>query len=308
MEGILGVWKEAGMTSFDVVFKLRKILHMKKIGHAGTLDPEVSGVLPICLGTATKMVEFLQDSGKIYTGSVTLGSTTTTEDAQGEVVEELFLTEKQVPVEDVIDEAMRSFLGEITQIPPMYSAVKVNGRRLYEYARAGETVERPQRKAQITEFVRTSPLRYDAEKGTVTFDFRVQCGKGTYVRTLAVDLGAKLGFPSHMSALVRQMAGGITKENCLTLDEIREKMADDTLASHLLPFEFALKDFPRQNISPEIFAKIKNGAVLTNQELNTSEEVLALFYQDQLMSLYHRHPEKKGYYKPLKVFRTELSS
>ena len=147
MDGILPVYKEAGMTSHDVVFKLRKILHMKKIGHAGTLDPSVDGVLPVALGKATKTIEFLQESGKIYTGEVTFGFATTTEDLDGEVVESQPLSRPFTT--DEIAVAMKALTGDITQIPPMFSAVKVNGRRLYEYARAGETVERPERQATI---------------------------------------------------------------------------------------------------------------------------------------------------------------
>lgn len=141
MEGILPLWKERGLTSHDCVFKLRKILHMKKIGHSGTLDPDVDGILPICVGRATKVVEFLTDSGKVYEGEITLGYSTTTEDASGEIVD-LTPVEK-VLSNELIDSTMQTFIGEITQIPPMYSAVKVNGKRLYEYARNGETVERP---------------------------------------------------------------------------------------------------------------------------------------------------------------------
>src|SRR5574337_617839 len=135
--GILAIYKEAGMTSHDVVFKLRKILQTKKIGHGGTLDPDVTGVLPIAVGQGTRVVEFMTEAGKVYEGQVTLGFSTETEDASGEVVERTPVT--QVPSEADIDLAMAGFVGEITQIPPMYSAVKVNGRKLYEYARAGET-------------------------------------------------------------------------------------------------------------------------------------------------------------------------
>ena len=152
INGLINLKKEAGMTSHDAVFKLRKILHEKKIGHGGTLDPDVVGVLPIAVGKATRVIEYMTEAGKIYRGQICLGYSTTTEDASGERLE-------TTPVSDVaveeVDLALRSFIGEITQIPPMYSAVKVNGKKLYEYARAGEEVERPQRQVTITEFVRT---------------------------------------------------------------------------------------------------------------------------------------------------------
>ena len=155
ISGIINLKKEAGMTSHDAVFKLRKILQEKKIGHGGTLDPDVTGVLPIAVGKATRVIEYMTEAGKVYEGEITIGFSTTTEDASGETVKTTPVTELD---EATVDKAMASFEGEITQIPPMYSAVKVNGKKLYEYARAGEEVERPQRQVTITKFVRTSPI------------------------------------------------------------------------------------------------------------------------------------------------------
>ncbi|WP_235804207.1 tRNA pseudouridine(55) synthase TruB, partial [Lacticaseibacillus sharpeae] len=199
MDGFLPIYKPAGMTSADVVFKVRKIVHMKRVGHSGTLDPSVDGMLPIALGAATKAISRLQASGKIYTGAVQFGFATTTEDLDGEVVERTPLTE---PFSDAeIDAAMAQFKGEIVQIPPMFSAVKVNGRRLYDYARAGETVERPKRLAQIDNFARTGATSFDATTGTQSFPFIAEVGKGTYIRTLSVDLGRKLGVAAAMSQL-----------------------------------------------------------------------------------------------------------
>ena len=205
MNGIINLKKEAGMTSHDAVFKLRKILGTKKIGHGGTLDPDVVGVLPIAVGKATRMVEFMQDEGKVYEGEITLGYSTTTEDASGEVVAE---THVLSPLDEtIVDEAIASLTGPITQIPPMYSAVKVNGRKLYEYARAGQEVERPERQVTIYQFERTSPISYESH--LARFTFRVKCSKGTYIRTLSVDLGEKLGYAAHMSHLTRTSAAGL---------------------------------------------------------------------------------------------------
>ena len=156
INGIINLKKEAGMTSHDAVFKLRKILHEKKIGHGGTLDPDVVGVLPIAIGKATRVIEYMTEAGKVYRGQICLGFSTTTEDASGEVVEKTPVSTELT--EDAIDQAMASFVGEITQIPPMYSAVKVDGKRLYEYARTGQDVERPKRHVTIYDFKRTSPL------------------------------------------------------------------------------------------------------------------------------------------------------
>ena len=221
MNGIINLKKEAGMTSHDAVFKLRKILGTKKIGHGGTLDPDVVGVLPIAVGKATRMVEFMQDEGKVYEGEITLGYSTTTEDASGEVVAE---TPVLSPLDEkLVDEAISSLTGPITQIPPMYSAVKVNGRKLYEYARAGQEVERPERQVTIYSFERTSPISY--EDKFARFTFRVKCSKGTYIRTLSVDLGEKLGYSAHMSHLTRTSAAGLSLDDALTLEEVAEKVA-----------------------------------------------------------------------------------
>ena len=303
MEGIIPVWKPRGMTSHDVVFKLRKILKTKKVGHSGTLDPDVDGVLPICVGKATKVIEYIQDSNKIYQGEVTLGFSTETEDASGEVVETSLLD--QAVSTETIDEAMASFLGEITQIPPMYSAVKVNGRRLYDYARKGEEVERPKRKAMIYEFSRQSEPTFS--EGLQKWQFHVDCGKGTYVRTLAVDLGSKLGFQAHMSDLTRIKSGGFTKEECFTIEEIALLMELEREHEFLLPLERGLAEFPSITLTKEMYQVVRNGSVLeeTFFEGDTIKEPTVLFYENQAVSIYGEHPTKKGLLKPVKVFRND---
>lgn len=307
MDGILPLWKERGMTSHDCVFKLRKILRTKKVGHGGTLDPDVDGVLPICIGKGTKVIEFLSDSGKIYAGEITLGYSTTTEDASGEIVEQMSL-EKPFSNEE-IDAAMQRLTGEITQIPPMYSAVKVNGKRLYEYARNNEEVERPQRQAFITSFQRTSEPIWDAEKKTQKWRFEVECGKGTYVRTLSVDTGKVLGVPAHMSDLTRLASGGFSKKQALTLDQVAQLMEKNQMDQALLPIEFVVKDFQRVDLSEGQWVKVKNGARLMYQELGLlamPSAHLAVFYKDYLVSIYEKHLSKNGVLKPLKVLRTAL--
>ncbi|NLM67877.1 MAG: tRNA pseudouridine(55) synthase TruB [Enterococcus sp.] len=307
MDGILPLWKERGMTSHDCVFKLRKILRTKKVGHGGTLDPDVDGVLPICIGKGTKVIEFLSDSGKIYAGEIMLGYSTTTEDASGEIVEQMSL-EKPFSNEE-IDAAMQRLTGEITQIPPMYSAVKVNGKRLYEYARNNEEVERPQRQAFITSFQRTSEPIWDAEKKTQKWRFEVECGKGTYVRTLSVDTGKVLGVPAHMSDLTRLASGGFSKKQALTLDQVAQLMEKNQMDQALLPIEFVVKDFQRVDLSEGQWVKVKNGARLMYQELGLlamPSAHLAVFYKDYLVSIYEKHPSKNGVLKPLKVLRTAL--
>lgn len=294
MEGLLPLWKERGMTSHDCVFKLRKILHTKKIGHGGTLDPDVDGVLPICIGKATKVIEYLTDSGKTYKGEITLGYSTTTEDKSGEIVEQRAVTEALT--EEQVDEAMVAFVGEITQIPPMYSAVKVNGRRLYEYARNNETVERPVRKAQIYRFERTSEILWSKEAGTVSWRFEVECGKGTYVRTLAVDTGSKLGYPAHMSDLTRTASAGMDESQAITLAEVASYMENGTIEEYLLPIETGVAKFKQVDIDETVWQKVKNGMRLDYQVFGLSEmpsEEIALFYQGKVVSIYQPNPKEK---------------
>ncbi len=303
MEGIIPVWKPRGMTSHDVVFKLRKILKTKKVGHSGTLDPDVDGVLPICVGKATKVIEYIQDSNKIYQGEVTLGYSTETEDISGETVEE---TPVLVPVTTSdIDEVIAKFIGEITQIPPMYSAVKVNGRRLYEYARNGEEVERPKRKAMIYSYERTSEPIF--ENNLQKWRFNVDCGKGTYVRTLAVDTGKELGFAAHMSDLTRTKSGGFTKEECFTLEEIALLMDLERSSEFLYPLERGVEDFNSFNLTDEQYQIVRNGSVLPKMFFEKIEisEPIALFYQEKDVSIYGEHPTKKEMLKPIKVLRND---
>ncbi|EOH62278.1 tRNA pseudouridine(55) synthase TruB [Enterococcus mundtii] len=307
MEGLLPLWKERGMTSHDCVFKLRKILHTKKIGHGGTLDPDVDGVLPICIGKATKVIEYLTDSGKTYKGEITLGYSTTTEDKSGEIVEQRAVTEALT--EEQVDEAMAAFVDEITQIPPMYSAVKVNGRRLYEYARNNETVERPVRKAQIYRFERTSEILWSKEAGTVSWRFEVECGKGTYVRTLAVDTGSKLGYPAHMSDLTRTASAGMDESQAITLAEVASYMENGTIEEYLLPIETGVAKFKQVDIDETVWQKVKNGMRLDYQVFGLSEmpsEEIALFYQGKVVSIYQPNPKEKNKLKPSKVLRNEV--
>jgi len=208
------VYKERGLTSHDVVFKLRKILKTKKIGHTGTLDPEVSGVLPICIGTATRVSDYVMDMGKSYEATITLGESTTTEDQTGEVIEKVNIAANTITSIEV-DRVLEEFKGVIEQIPPMYSSVKVNGKKLYEYARKGETIERPKRQVKIDEIERISDLTFIEQ--TCHFDIKVTCGKGTYIRTLATDIGKALGYPAHMSLLTRINSGGFNINESLSL-------------------------------------------------------------------------------------------
>ena len=300
MDGIIPLWKEKGMTSFDCVYKVRKILKTKKVGHSGTLDPEVDGVLPICIGKATKVVENLHEANKVYQGEITLGFSTETEDAHGKVVSTTPI-ETPFSVQE-IDEKMQSFIGEITQIPPMYSAVKVNGKRLYEYARAGKEVERPIRKATIYEFSRISEPIYNEETKTQSWKFEVSCSKGTYVRTLSVDLGKTLRVEAHMSKLTRVKSGPFQTNDCITLEQLNELAQNDKAQEALKPIDIVFKDYPRMNLTEVEFIRFKNGAILTKAEFPQIEVATACYYEDQLISIYGPHPTKKDLLKPIKMF------
>lgn len=299
MNGILPLWKEQGMTSHDCVFKLRKILGTKKVGHTGTLDPSVEGVLPICIGQATKVAEYVTDSGKEYVAVVSVGTATETEDADGEVIAS-DLSIKQIS-RSQIEEVLAQLTGEITQIPPMYSAVKVNGRKLYEYARKGIEVERPERKVLIHDIELLDPVQ-SYEGVEVQFRIRVACGKGTYIRTLAVQIGELLGYPAHMAALVRTASGTYRQADCRTLDEVRLLQDEGNIATILRPLEDALADFSSVEISEDLYEKVMNGQVLPEHHLLQNDESIVFTLKDKAIAVYKKHPSKPGLMKPEKMF------
>jgi tRNA pseudouridine55 synthase len=285
--GILNINKPRGMTSHDVVFKLRKILHTKKVGHGGTLDPDVDGVLPIAVGKATRVLEFMDGGGKEYIGEVTIGFSTETEDASGTVVEETPVAERIS--NEAIDQAMQDFVGNIDQVPPMYSAVKINGRKLYEYARAGEKVERPSRKVTIHSFTRTSPVSF--EHGLQRFRFKAHVSKGTYIRTLAVDLAKSLGYAGHMSDLTRTMSAGLRIEDAVHYEDVTD--------ADFLPIEYGVTDLPRLDLTAEQAVEIGFGR---NIEIDRDEALIAAFTEDgKLLAVLV--PREPGLYKPRKVFQ-----
>lgn len=296
--GILPLWKERGMTSHDCVFKLRKLLKTKKVGHTGTLDPNVEGVLPICVGKATKVAEYLTDAGKEYEAEVTVGFSTTTEDADGELLES---TSPVAFSRDQLLSAIGNLTGDITQIPPMYSAVKVNGKRLYEYARKGIEVERPSRNVTIYK-LELLDGREEFSGETVKFRIRIACSKGTYIRTLAVQIGEQLGYPAHMSNLVRTRSGKFQATDCITLDDAASLAEKNELVDRLLPMEWALTDFPTVEIDEVQMKAISNGQVLPVHEMLKDEERLVFTQNGKAVAIYRHHPLKSGMMKPEKMF------
>jgi tRNA pseudouridine55 synthase len=297
--GILPLWKEKGMTSHDCVFKLRKILKMKRIGHTGTLDPSVEGVLPICLGESTKVAEYLTNAGKIYEAEVTIGVSTTTEDADGEVVD-YNDAQKQFSRQDILL-ALAQLTGIIEQTPPMYSAVKVNGKKLYEYARAGITVDRPSRQVNIYELsLLSEESLFSGER--VSFRIRVSCSKGTYIRTLAVQIGEKLGFPAHMSQLVRTASGTFKADNCFTLKQVQDLVDQNVLEENLFDLDHALEDMPKFEVPSDFEKAIQNGQVLDTISALHSHERIVFTRNGQAVAVYVNHPSKEGKMKPEKMF------
>ena len=297
--GILPVWKERGMTSHDVVFKLRKILKMKKIGHTGTLDPEVEGVLPICLGDATRIASLITDTGKEYVAKVKLGWSTETEDQTGEIVER-DSSHKQLSRAQ-IEEALTKLTGEIEQTPPMYSAVKVNGKRLYEYAREGKVIDRPSRIVQIDAIeLLEDAVQFEGE--AIEFSIRVTCGKGTYIRTLAVQIGELLGYPAHMSQLERTMSGGFRAEQCVTLQQLQVAVDEGKEMNAIRPLEEALFEFPQVQIEESMLPLIENGQVLRQLDILATQPYVVLMNEGKALAIYMQHPTKEGLMKPFKMF------
>jgi len=299
MHGIIPIWKEKGMTSHDVVYKVRKIIGIKKVGHTGTLDPEVEGVLPICVGQATKLASFILDSDKVYEAEVTVGQATETEDRTGKVIAED--SSVKTITHEQLTQVFKEMTGTIVQTPPMYSAIRVKGRRLYEYARLGVEVERPSREVHIRSLTRLDDQE-DLQGIYPSFAFRVTCSKGTYVRTLAVDIGKKLGYPAYMSSLVRVESGGYHREDCVTLKQLQEVVEREALDDVLLPIETALTDYPFVEVPEEDEWLYRNGQVFDAHPLLKEHEEIVVTFNGKAIGIYQNHPTKEGRMKPSKMF------
>ncbi len=262
LSGVLVVDKPAGPTSFDVVARVKRALRAEKAGHTGTLDPLATGVLAVCLGDGVKLQQFLADGDKAYEAVVAFGAATTTQDAEGAV------TARGDPCHldaSAIQVALGRFLGEIAQVPPMFSAVRVGGRRLHEVARSGEEVERAPRKVLVhaLELLELQP----PEAGLVRARVAVRCGKGTYVRTLAADLGTQLGVPAHLARLRRTVAGPFTIAEAIPLEEAERLARSDraALSARLLPIEEALRGWPTVRLETAQAQDLGHGKTLSLQ-------------------------------------------
>ena len=256
--GILIIDKTQGWTSMDVCAKLRGILREKRIGHAGTLDPMATGVLPVFIGRATRAVEFASEGQKEYVAGLRLGLVTNTQDTSGEVLEERPFRGSLQDLEGVLDR----FRGDIQQIPPMYSAIKINGKKLYELARKGREVERQPRPVTI------HSLTLEGQTGPAEFTLRVRCSKGTYVRTLCHDIGLALGCGGCMSSLRRTMAAGFSLDRAVTLEQVQQ--AEDP-AALLLPVDAYFSDRPALTLPSALEKKVRNGMTVVMPEIIPGE-------------------------------------
>jgi len=299
-EGVLPIFKPKGMTSHDVVARLRRILKTKHIGHTGTLDPEVTGVLPICIGKATRIAELIMDLPKEYKGELTLGISTTTEDAHGDVINET--TVNRVTSEE-IQKAFQTFEGEIEQIPPMYSSVKVNGKHLYELAREGKIIERKPRRVKIYSLKMLNYYQFDNHPKV---EFLVTCSKGTYIRTLCVDIGKSLGYPAHMSQLVRTKSGPFHLNDTISLEKIQELVEQGTLDQFIVPMAESLPHLPEARVPNYIIErKIYNGQKIVLQLLLSYEGLVKICDENgKLVAIYEKN-ENESIAFPKKVFKED---
>ena len=245
IDGIINIYKEKGFTSHDVVAKMRGILKQKKIGHTGTLDPDATGVLPVCLGSGTKLCDMLTDKSKEYEAVVLLGKTTDTEDVSGAVIEEKTVTASEEEIKSVI----MSFMGEYMQIPPMYSALKVNGKKLYELARQGIEVERKARPVVISEL---TILSMDLPRVTI----RVSCSKGTYIRSLCRDMGEKIGCGACMESLVRTRVGSFLLKDAVSLKQLEENR--EKIEEFITPVDACFEEYRK------VYAEGRNAVLVSN--------------------------------------------
>lgn len=296
LNGIMNIHKEAGFTSHDVVAKMRGICHQKKIGHTGTLDPQATGVLPVCLGSATKLCDMLTDKDKEYVAELLLGQVTDTQDTTGQVLEEHPVTVD----EEAVREAVESFVGAYNQIPPMYSALKVNGKKLYELAREGKEVERAARPVFISE-IEIIEINLPIVK------MRVACSKGTYIRTLCADIGEKLGCGGTMKSLVRIRVADFALEDAVTLEELQALRDADELETVLLPVDKVFAGCPALHVQERWRKLLDNGnPFCANQTVENhthpAGEWVRVYREDGSFAGVYAYDSGRKWYKPVKMF------
>ena len=300
MNGVLNIYKEAGFTSHDVVAKLRGILKQKKIGHTGTLDPDAEGVLPVCLGNATKLCGLLSDKEKTYEAVLLLGQTTDTQDVSGTVLGTASVTAG----EEEIREAVLGFLGDYDQVPPMYSALKVGGKKLYELAREGKEVERKARRVRILA-LEIHGIRLPE------VSFSVTCSSGTYIRTLCQDIGERLGCGGCMKSLLRTRVDRFRVEDSLRLSEIEELAREGRIGEALIPVDEMFPAYPKLRMKEAADRLVYNGnpfsagdaQELLQEETLCGTQVRVYDSSENFVGIYWRQEDGQGLsYRPVKMF------
>ena len=296
INGVIVIRKEQGFTSHDVVAKMRGICGQKKIGHTGTLDPAATGVLPVCLGSGTKLCDMLAVRDKEYVAELLLGVTTDTQDTTGTV-----LAEQAVKVtEDEVRKVCESFVGDYNQIPPMYSALKVGGKKLYELAREGKSVERQARPVRILE-LEILQIELPVVK------MRVVCSKGTYIRTLCDDIGRALGCGGAMKSLERTRVGAFTLENAVTLGKLQQLKDAGKLTGVVLPVDRIFDECPKLHVTEEFVRLLDNGNAILQEQ--TEENIkydngrwIRFYRMDESFAGVYAYDSGKGRYQPVKMF------
>jgi len=269
--GILNINKTTGMTSHDVVAKVRKILRQKRVGHTGTLDPAASGVLPICIGQATRVAEYLSESGKAYQAEIIFGAVTDTYDTEGTVIRTAPVAELTLPQ---IEQALSHFLGPQAQLPPRYSAIKIQGQPAYKRVRAGEEISLEPRSIYIAQL---EIIAWDSPRLTLA----IECSKGTYIRSLAYDLGERLGCGAYLGALVRTRSGPFLLSESITLEQIAVAAASGSVEEHLFPADRALQDYPALLLDATTAERVLHGNAFRydhyNRDLPTSTDLARVY-------------------------------
>ena len=300
ISGVINVYKEPGYTSHDVVAKLRGILKQKKIGHMGTLDPNAVGVLPVCLGKATKLCDILSEKDKTYKATLLLGTVTNTQDTTGEVLQQASEEQLNALDEDTVFQTIKKYVGEYDQIPPMFSAIKINGQKLYHLARKGEEIERPARHCRILNITVT-------KMELPRVDFHVTCSKGTYVRTLCHDIGRDLGVGGCMEKLVRTKVERFDVQDSISFKQIEEYRDTGTLEQYITPVDEMLDMFSKCIVAENAQKLVYNGNIFTTRNTllqmnNEDGQTVRVYTHDgKFIGLYMYHAAKQ-LYKPIKIF------
>lgn len=312
VNGIINVYKEAGFTSFDVVAKLRGITRIRKIGHTGTLDPDATGVLPVCIGSATKLCDMLTDKTKEYEATFILGVTTDTQDISGKIMSTNIAKlnaccndEKQR-----LKSTISSFVGKQQQIPPMYSAIKINGQKLYDLARAGKEVERQPRDIEIHYIEIESIEEIDISKyfdekeisgKTLEARIKVGCSKGTYIRTLCYDIGQEMGYGATMTKLVRTRSGQFKIEDALTLSQIEQIVKNNLTSDIIVPVDKVFEEYESLKVEGDNEKRVLNGNFIKHDFVG---EKIRVYLSDGNFAAVYEYSKEHRNYSPYKMFLT----